>query len=66
VEEAAGEKARGKPIRYERPAASQGTVVDLMDALQKSLSRKTARTAGRQAVPRGARKSAASARLKAS
>ena len=66
VEEAAREKARGKPIRVEPPAASRGTVVDLLDALQKSLRRKGARTAGRQAVPRGARKSAAPARLKAS
>jgi DNA end-binding protein Ku len=66
VETAARAKARGKPVRDERPEAPRGAVVDLMDALQESLRRKPTRAMGRKAAPRGARKSAAPARLKAS
>lgn len=67
VEKAAREKARGKPIREEPAAAPRGAVVDLMDALQKSLAGTARRkTAGRRAASRGARRSApAPVRLKA-
>ncbi len=67
VEKAAREKARGKPVREEPAAAPRGAVVDLMDALQKSLAgRDRKKTAGRRAASRGARRSApAPVRLKA-
>jgi DNA end-binding protein Ku len=67
VEKAAREKARGKPVREEPAAAPRGAVVDLMDALQKSLAGGNKRkTAGRRAASRGARRSAATpVRLKA-
>ena len=65
VEKAAREKARGKPIREEPTATPRGAVVDLMDALQKSLAGSARRAAGRRAAPRGARKSTPLVRLKA-
>jgi DNA end-binding protein Ku len=66
VEKAAREKARGKPILAERPAEARGTVVDLMDALQRSLSRKVTRLESPRLAARGARKPAVRARLRAS
>ena len=66
VEQAAREKARGKPLRDERPAAPRGTVVDLMGALQESLKRKTKGAASPKPARRGARKRPTPARLKAS
>jgi DNA end-binding protein Ku len=66
VEAAARAKARGKAIREERPAEPTGKVVDLMDALQQSLTRRAAtRPARRAPAARSVRKPAAR-RLKAS
>jgi DNA end-binding protein Ku len=67
VEKAAREKARGKSIGEEKPAPRRGAVVDLMEALQKSLATTgKAGAPGRRARPRGARRSSTPSRLKAS
>jgi DNA end-binding protein Ku len=63
VEKAARAKARGKALPEGRPAAGSDKVVDLMEALQRSLERRPAKAGGR-AASGGARK--APARRKAS
>jgi DNA end-binding protein Ku len=65
VEAAARQKARGKAVPAERPAEPEGRVVDLMEALQRSLRRTPTKTARPKTSTRGGRKPAGD-RLKAS
>lgn len=65
VEAAARQKARGKAVPAERPAEPECRVVDLMEALQRSLRRKPTKTARPKTSTRGGREPARD-RLRAS